>query len=704
MRLITTHDELLTISNTALASSRIICSTAISILGVYLFNDSSNFLGASGEFTTTSIVLSIYWIISAILCISGLGLKQFWTMPLTCTSSSISALTFVLVMSEGPLLSGPIFLYQSYIAITSFLYERITSKSLTWKVQLSSFQNTNNIHELWLMKFRKACCHFIAVTNVLFLSVLGFKITTLSLITNATYVSVFISIIISLGYLYLRLRYSQSKQSTLIMLCLLILSIALLQVSHGAFSIVLLFLFFLSIVGCFILQSPLLKGNSEGFQSAPALFILLSISGLISLGTLFLCLPQSSATAASINFMHALFTAVSSVCVTGLSIVDINKQFSSFGVMIILILIQIGGLGIMVLSIFATIALGGRLGVRTEKAFSDFFLVKGVKSTNQLIIFIVISTLAIEIIGASFFFYDYYYIQNLDLGHSIKHSIFHAVSAFCNAGFSLNSNSLNGIYDSPWLLTIYGILIILGGLGFVVMLEIVGRLLKKPSGFGLSVQTKIVIIMTTILVFGGGVLLLLIEWDHAYQHLTINEKIFNSIFHSISLRTAGFHTIEIQNYTYGAWVIMLFFMFIGGAPGGTAGGIKLTTFAAILATLPALVQNNTRVTIFKKECSMQTVAKSSALIILSFSTIAILWFLLLITQQSPPMDLLFEVFSAIGTVGLSSGVTENLNIWGQIVILLGMFIGRIGPLTLAIALAQDTKSKIIYPSADIMIG
>ena len=704
MRLITAHDPGLSVSNISLAWSRIICSTTISILCAYLINDSSNIFGASGHMSDTATILSFYWLSSAILCMIGLVLKQFWSVPLTCVSSTVSAIVFALVIAEQPLIAGPVFLYQSYIAIAGSLYERITASSVGWKAQLSSFRYEDNPYETWLIKFRKSSFHFIFFNNILFLLVIGFKITQLNYVLNTVYVFSFISMIICFRYLYLRYRYALSKQSTIIMLLILVSSGALVNLWFGALSIVLLFLFFLAINLCLILQSPFLKDNTESFQSAPGLFVILSFAGLVGLGALFLSLPQASSTGVSKNFMDALFTAVSAACVTGLSIVDINKEFSSFGIFLIMILIQMGGLGIMVLSIFATVALGGRLGVRTEKAFSDFFMVKGIKSTNQLIIFMVISTLLIEIIGAGFLFYDFYFNHDFNLAQAVKTSIFHAISAFCNAGFALTSNSLSTVASSPFVLIVYGVLIVLGGLGFVVLLEILARITKKNHHRSLSVQTKIVLTMSLILVFGGACFFMLIEWNNAFANLSLTDKIFNSIFHTISLRTAGFHTINVEYFSYGSWVIMLVFMFIGGAPGGTAGGIKLTTFATILATLPALVQNNNRVTIFKKECSMQTVAKSSALIILSLTSIGILWFLLLITQDINPMDLLFEVFSATGTVGLSSAATEKLNIWGQIIILSGMFIGRIGPLTLAIALAQEHKSKIIYPTAQIMIG
>ena len=210
--------------------------------------------------------------------------------------------------------------------------------------------------------------------------------------------------------------------------------------------------------------------------------------------------------------------------------------------------------------------------------------------------------------------------------------------------------------------------------------------------------------MTAIFVVGGTVAFAALEWNGALASLETHDKISNSLFYSITLRTAGFHTVSPEAFSYASLVIMLFFMFVGGAPSGTAGGVKVTTFATLLATLPTLVRNDNRITIFARNFPLQTVAKSSALIILSFASMGVMWFLLLLSQDEAPMKLLFEVFSAMGTVGLTLGSTERLDTVGQIIIICAMFIGRIGPLTLAIALAQDTRSRINYPNADVMIG
>ena len=284
----------------------------------------------------------------------------------------------------------------------------------------------------------------------------------------------------------------------------------------------------------------------------------------------------------------------------------------------------------------------------------------------------------------------------------MKVGVFQAVSAFCNAGFSLTPDSLSSLTHSPLPLMVYGMLIVLGSMGFVVLSELGARFISRAPT--ISAQTKIVVLMTIILIAGGGLLFSILEWDGALANLTNRDKIVNSLFYSVSLRTAGFHTISPELFSYASLVVMLFLMFVGGAPSGTAGGVKVTTIATLIATLPSLIRNDNRVVLFRRKFSMKTVAKSSALIVLSIASIGVLWFFLLLTQDLSPIALLFEVFSATGTVGLSLGSTDKLTMTGHIIIALGMFIGRIGPLTLALALAKDDLSRIEYPSADIMIG
>ena len=560
--------------------------------------------------------------------------------------------------------------------------------------------------EKWLFHYRRVSAHIIGFTAVLMTWVFSFEATELAAVLHPVRVMMVVSGLISLRMLYLMARYGGSRSLVLWLICALPMAYLSRGLWDGALSEAILLIYFSVIYGYLMSQSPVMRDSMESFQSAPAFFVLLSFALLIFLGTLWLSQPAALIEGAQVDFMSSLFTAVSAACVTGLSVVNIAQTYSGFGQLVLLILIQVGGLGIMVLSTFATIAFGGRLGVRTEKAFSEFFSQGGMKSTHQLIVFIVIATVLIEICGAAGLSYYHVTHQGMEIGEAVKLGIFQAISAFCNAGFSLTEDSLSHLSGSPGPLIIYGILIVLGGLGFVVLFELVRALRSRRSfRLTLSMQTKIVLMMSTILVVGGAGLFAVLEWGgEAYEPLSAPEKILNSFFHSVTLRTAGFHTIAPDLFSYPSMVVMFALMFVGGAPGGTAGGVKVTTLAALLATLPTLLRNDHRVTFFSRRFSMQIIAKSSALIILSGATIGGLWFLLLLTQEGDPVALLFEVFSATGTVGITLGVTSQLDLIGQMIITLGMFVGRIGPLTLAIALAHDERSRIDYPSAEIMIG
>ena len=572
------------------------------------------------------------------------------------------------------------------------------------QVLLARIISSTSSLDTWLIKYRRSLCHLLGVVVVAILLVYGFNHNQTPWILKVINVLVGFCTLFSLRCLYMMYRYGKKKHVALVFFCVLVLALGVQGVWEGVLTQSLVFLYFIGL-GCYLLlQSPYFKEGLENFQSAPALFVLMSFAGLVGFGTLFLYLPDAQALGISITLSEAFFTAISAACVTGLSVIDINTELSEYGQFVVLVLMQVGGLGIMVLSTFAIIAFGGRMGVRTERAFSDFLSPQGVKSTNQLIVFIVISTVAIELLGATLLSYGYVK-SGMGVFEGIKLGVFQAVSAFCNAGFSLMSDSLVHLQSSPWMLACYGVLITLGGLGFVAMFEMIRRVILGGRRAPLSVQTKIVLTVTGVLVMGGGVLFSVLEWQGALAHLSYFDRIVNSFFQSVTLRTAGFQSIEAVSFGYPSIVIMLFFMFVGGAPGGTAGGVKVTTFATLIATLPTLVRNDNRVRLFSRTFSMNAVAKGSALIILSISTIGLLWFLLLLTQEGlDPMVLLFEVFSATGTVGLSLGITESLGEFGRLVIALGMFIGRIGPLTLAIALANEERSRVEYPSAEIMIG
>ncbi|MCY4444342.1 MAG: hypothetical protein OXC44_06050 [Proteobacteria bacterium] len=688
--------------------TRIATSCLISLLGAFLVDDPEGLLGVGGKYSLTGAVLSVFWITISVLAIIGFSFKLFWATSLAWLVMFSSVGVFALAMPVDTWLAGILVFYQAYLGAVTFMYARpLEPEGHSAFIGFSDRRLRGyNPYRVWMQNYAPALSHVVLISAISLLLTYGFKVTELKAVSNAIVLYAAVALLLTTRFLYMLIRYHPAFRTLGVILVILALSaISLFGVWGGILSQIFMFMYFITVLSFLVAENSTVRDILENFQSAPALLVLFSFAVLISLGSLFLYLPAASATGSSITFMQALFTAISATCVTGLTVVNISEVFSEFGRFVILGLMQVGGLGIMVLSTFATIALGGKLGVRTEKAFSEFFSRKGMKSTSQLIIFIVISTVIIELIGAAIIGYQHYHsVKDPSFYTSLKLGIFQAVSAFCNAGFSLTDDSLTHLHGSPVALAAYGVLIVLGGMGFVVLFELISRLFKRTHITPLSVQTKVVVVATVVFVVAGGVLFLMLEWDSALASLSLRDKIMNSFFHSITLRTAGFNTLPLELFTYPSFVVMLLFMFVGGAPAGTAGGVKVTTFATLLATLPTLIRNDNRVMLFSRNFSMQTVAKSSALIILSFSTIGVLWFLLLLTQDLPPMLLLFEIFSASGTVGLTLGITDKLDLVGQVIIAIGMFIGRIGPLTLAIALASDDRSRINFPSAEVMIG
>ena len=691
------------VSVITLGVSRVMSACVVIWLGVFLINDGEGILGAKNTFNLTGLVLSLFWTVLAVLSMIGIVTKHVWGAPLACAAIFFAVAAFSLTIPVDPITGGVFTFCLAYLGSVLAVYTRPADLRIATR-RSSKLTLLQDSMEDWLAKYRKSFGHLVLCTSSLAMLVFGFNVMTASWITQLSAVLVIITIGISVRFLILMYFYGDKQHLSLFFVSILILAGCLHLVWHGVIAEALVFLY-LSFLYCFlVLQNASFKEAGESFQAMPALFVLMSFAGLVSLGTLFLCVPAAAAEGVHITVLDAFFTAISAACVTGLTVVNVSQDFSLFGQLIILVLMQVGGLGIMVLSTFAILAFGGKMGVRTERAFSDFFSSKGVKSTYQLIIFIVCATIAIEAVGAGILTYGHMQ-AGMVFGEAMRLGVFQAVSAFCNAGFSLTSDSLSHLQTSPLMLGCYGALIVLGGLGFVSMFEMIRRLLLGRIKAPLSVQTRIILTVSLWFVVGGGVLFALLEWGGALAHLSYGHRIANSFFQSVTLRTAGFYSLDLSSFGYPAMVIMLLFMFVGGAPGGTAGGVKVTTFSTLVATLPTLVRHDNRVRIFSRTIPMEAVAKGSALIILSLATIGLLWFLLLLSQPHlNPIALLFEVFSATGTVGLSLGVTEALSGWGRVIIACGMFVGRVGPLTLAIALAGDERSKVEYPSADIMIG
>lgn len=434
-----------------------------------------------------------------------------------------------------------------------------------------------------------------------------------------------------------------------------------------------------------------------------ATIIIISFAATILVGTSLLMLPISTVSG-SIAFEDALFTATSAVTVTGLIVVDTAQYYTITGKTVILLLIQVGGLGFMTFSIFTILLLTKSVSLKKKFIIENTFTSGNYKDVKDLIKKIVFMTFTIEFLGAVLLYLQFTDRMGFD---RVYDSVFHAVSAFCNAGFSTFSTNLEQYQNHVGINLTIMLLIICGGAGFLVLNEIrlyIKKRIKKFSDFNL--HSRLVIINTVILVLGGGFAIFSQELFNKANTLPIGTKLLTSFFHSVSARTAGFNTVNLNTLSLSTIFLLIILMFIGASPGSTGGGVKTTSFSLIFLYLRASLKGRDNVEIYYRQISPKTVEKAFVVVIVSFIIISTGHFLLLtLLPHCRFVDLLFETVSAFGTVGLSMGVTSKLLVLPKLIIILTMFIGRIGPLTILFALSKDqSRAQFIYPEETIMIG
>ena len=461
-----------------------------------------------------------------------------------------------------------------------------------------------------------------------------------------------------------------------------------------------------------------MKNTLKKNRTNASRLIFLSFLGTILAGAFLLTLPFATQTPGCMNVVDALFTAASATCVTGLIVVDTGSYFTPFGKTVILVLIQLGGLGIMTMSTFFLIMLGRRLTMKDRITMKDTLGEKEIKGVKGLILMIVGMTILLEAIGAALLTLRFFRVYHYPINKAIIHGIFHSVSAFCNAGFSLYHDSLMRFGDD-WAITgIMGGLVLLGGIGFVVWYNLTHwyfwRRDRTRRG-RLRLQTKIALAMSGILLVIMFLFLLAVEWNNTLEGLTVGEKICRSIFQAITPRTAGFNTMPIDRLNPATLWITIVMMFIGASPGSTGGGIKTCTFAVILATVYRMVKGKRQVVIRKKSIAEHISTKAISIAVISLVVIFIACTLLLLVESTTSRQycgnsymgsLIFESVSAFGTVGLSVGVTPHLSYLGKIVIILTMYVGRIGPLTIALLIGRKVQPPAVirYPEESVMVG
>jgi trk system potassium uptake protein TrkH len=432
----------------------------------------------------------------------------------------------------------------------------------------------------------------------------------------------------------------------------------------------------------------------------------LSFIATIFVGTLLLMLPFSTHAGENISFVDALFTSTSAVCVTGLIVQDTATFFTPIGQTIILILFQLGGLGIMAFSTLILLVAGRKISIQDKIIIQQDYHHTAAKNVKSLIKNIFLYAMAIEGFGTLFLFLKWH--GKFPGPKGLFYSLFHAISAFCNAGFSVFGNSLESFRGDIWTNATIMTLIVLGSLGFLVLSEstdIVSRVVRRRER-RMSLHSKMVWIMTLFLIVFPFLSFLLIEWNHALQGFPLKEKILASLFQVVTPRTAGFNTMELGSLNPAAIFMLISLMFIGASPGSTGGGVKTSTIGVIFAFIKSRIAARESINIFYRTLPLDLVTKAFTVVVLSISVIFVSSAVLFLTQSGMNMEeTFFEVFSAFGTVGLSLGMTAKLNTVGKVVIIFTMFIGRIGPLALLYAFSREKAyGKFEYVEESVMIG
>ena len=444
---------------------------------------------------------------------------------------------------------------------------------------------------------------------------------------------------------------------------------------------------------------------------APVHWILLSFFCAILIGSLLLALPFSAADGSAVPYTDALFTATSAVCVTGLVTVPTVSTWSVFGQIVILLLIQIGGLGVITCMSAVMLALHRRMGLGDRLLLQDAFNLNSLSGLRQFLKNVIRGTFFVE--GAGALLYLPAFVPRFG-PRGIWISVFNAVSAFCNAGIDIISeSSLCDYRCDPLVNAVTCALIVLGGLGYIVWWDVLRMLRRKRRArvrffAGLTLQSKLTLSATGALIFGGAILFFAFESHNpaTIGDLPLGEKIMAAAFQSVTTRTAGFATIPQENLTNASAWISCLLMFIGGSPVGTAGGVKTVTIAVLAATAAASVKNRTAVTLFGRTVPDQAVKKAVAVTAMSFVTMAASTVLLSAVCKAPLLDVLYETVSATATVGLTRNLTASVPFLGKLVLIVTMYFGRVGPISLAVAftLGKEIENIIQNPTESISVG
>ena len=438
--------------------------------------------------------------------------------------------------------------------------------------------------------------------------------------------------------------------------------------------------------------------SSLGRKSNPSLMMAVSFLFIIMAGSGMLLMPRCIQHGVHLSWIDSLFTATSAVCVTGLTTIDVPSTFTSFGQLVIMMLIQVGGLGVMTITSFFALFFMGNTSIYNQMQVQDMVSSKSLASLWSTLLNIFGFTAVLELAGAVLIFLDIHGTIGLDIRHELFFSMFHAVSAFCNGGFS---NYQDGVGASVlmeghcWLYIILALLIILGGIGYPVLVNLKMAVTKYKKGRHLfDLNTKIVLRTTMMLIVSGTALLAFFEWNNTFAGMPIREKLTQAFFNAVSPRTAGFISVDLNSMCIQSIFIYTLLMWIGGASQSTAGGVKVNAFAVAFLNIRAIIHGTTRVEFAGRELSTDSIRRANAAVFVSIILLSVFVFLVTLTEPDLPLKaIVFECVSAFATVGSSLGITSSLQDTSKVLLVVLMFIGRVGLVTMAQGLLKQYKNQ-----------
>lgn len=432
----------------------------------------------------------------------------------------------------------------------------------------------------------------------------------------------------------------------------------------------------------------------------PPLVLSLGFAILISVGGILLSLPFFTNSGQATDLIDSFFVAASASCVTGLTPVNTLEHWNTYGHVLLIILIQIGGLGVMSLASIIPLILGKKIGMKSRQILKEQLNVESLDGMIVLFKYVLIFSFGTEILGAILL--SIRFVPLYGLGQGLWISIFHSISAFCNAGFDILGDSIYPLRDDVLVNLTLSFLIIVGGLGFVVTSE----LFRRRSFKNISTHSKLVLMITAILLTLGTVLFYFLESrGGVLQGESLKGSILESFFQSVVARTAGFYSVDLSKIKDSTALMLMGLMFVGGSPGSTAGGIKTTTLGVLVLSTAAVIRGENEPVVFGRHIGMEVIRKALAIFLVSFGIVLSVSFILTITENAGLVDIMYETVSALATVGASKGLTADLSRVGKILITICMYLGRLGPMTMAFAFGMKVKkSPIRYPESFISIG